>query len=114
MELQLTDCQFHDHLHLRLYTIHQLLLIRCCIFRLVAKVLEDAADEPDLETTIEAVTDNDPSMTEVNLNNHTKITSDHIDRLIAALEGTTQVERLSLANVKFEDSHAKVCFLSCT
>ena len=71
-------------------------------------MVDEVSDEPDLENAIEAVGDNDPSVRDVNLNNHTKITSDHIERLIAALGGNTHVQKLSLANVKFDDNHAKV------
>lgn len=75
---------------------------------LVAKVIEDVSDEPDLETTIEAVADGDPSLVELNLNNHSKISSEHIERLMEALMGNRVIEKLLLANIKFDDNHSKV------
>ena len=69
------------------------------------------AEYQDLTEVIESLAHDDPSLSHLNLNNHPLITSQHIFEIISALENNTRVTKLSLANVKFDDSHAAVSIL---
>ena len=51
---------------------------------------------------------NDHTLTELNLNNNTKLDSDLIDELIVALTDNIHLEKLQLANVRFTEDHAFV------
>ena len=53
----------------------------------------------------------DPSLTELNLNNHSRIDSNLIDQLIEAMRGNTSLTKLQMANVRFTEDHAQVCML---
>ena len=55
----------------------------------------------------------DPSLTELNLNNHGKIDSNLIEQLIEAMRGNTCLTKLQMANVRFSEDHAQVCILVC-
>ncbi len=47
-------------------------------------------------------------MTELNLNNHTKLDSDLIEELVVALTDNIYLEKLQLANIRFTEDHAFV------
>ncbi|XP_019858876.1 PREDICTED: tropomodulin-2-like [Amphimedon queenslandica] len=66
----------------------------------------DESDHADLDQVIQSVQEDDPSLTDLNLNNHPLITPEIIHQLLTALEGNTHVTKLSLANIKFNDDHA--------
>ncbi len=51
---------------------------------------------------------NDRGLTELNLNNHTKLDSDLIEELIVALTDNIHLERLQMANIRFSEDHAFV------
>ncbi len=71
-------------------------------------------DLPQESVVTEAVTalqDNEPSFTELNLNNHPLVNSNHLDQIMAALKDNSYVEHVSLVNLKMVDKHAVVrCF----
>ena len=66
------------------------------------------SEHDDLTELIQTIDDNDPSMTELNVNNHPLITSQHIDQILNALRNNTRITKLSLSNIKFDDNHASV------
>lgn len=71
---------------------------------------DDAGEDEHQELTevIDLLEQDDPSLSELNLNNHPLITSQHIFEIISALENNTHVTEVSLTNVKFDDNHAAV------
>ena len=58
---------------------------------------------------IAALQENEPSFTELNLNNHPLVNSEHLDQIMLALKDNSYVESVSLVNVKMVDKHAVVC-----
>jgi len=52
--------------------------------------------------------DNDPSLTEVNLNNHGGLDSDLIMEIFRALQDNVHLESLQMANVRIDENHAAV------
>ncbi|XP_064396547.1 tropomodulin-2-like [Halichondria panicea] len=67
---------------------------------------EDLSEEVDVEDAITRLTRNDRGLTELNLNNHTKLDSDLIEELIVALTDNIHLERLQMANIRFSEDHA--------
>lgn len=63
--------------------------------------------EVDVEECLSQLQANEYSLTELNLNNNTKLSPEHISRLIENLQDNTHLQVLQLANVKFDDDHAK-------
>lgn len=91
----------------------QIFLTSFCIFqcpldKLLSAKGDDESDHADLDQVIESVQEDDPSLTDLNLNNHPLITPEIIHQLLTALEGNTHITKLSLANIKFNDDHAAV------
>ena len=62
---------------------------------------------PSLHTSSQ---ENDPSLTEVNFNNHRGLDSDLMNDVLDALDGNNFLEELLLSNVKMDEKHAIVCF----
>ena len=69
---------------------------------------EDIREDADLDEVISALQADDPSLVELNLNNHCLIDSDVIDQIIEAMEGNTQLVKMQMVNVKFSEDHAQV------
>lgn len=69
---------------------------------------EETTADIDVDETIASVLADNPSVTEVNLNNVSKVTSENLDQLIEALATNTHISKLQLTNTRFKDSHAKV------
>jgi tropomodulin len=64
-------------------------------------------EEPiDLEDLMQRIDDDDPTLVDLNLNNHPLISSQQIYQLIEALQNNTHITKLSLTNIKFDDHHA--------
>ena len=76
--------------------------------RLLSGKGNDDIEHPDLEQVVESVRDDDPTLTDLNLNNHPLMTPEIIHQLLSALENNTHITKLSLANIKFNDDHAAV------
>ena len=76
--------------------------------RLLSGKGNDDIEHPDLEQMVESVRDDDPTLTDLNLNNHPLMTPEIIHQLLSALENNTHITKLSLANIKFNDDHAAV------
>lgn len=74
---------------------------------------EGESEHADLVELIQMIKDDDVTLTELNVNNHPLITSQHIDQIIAALEYNTHITKLYLSNIKFDDNHACVRELNC-
>ena len=69
-----------------------------------------------MDEIIASVLADNPSVTEVNLNNVSKVTSENLDQLIEALVTNTHISKLQLANTRLKDSHAlvsRVCGEQC-
>ena len=69
---------------------------------------DNPPQKTNIQEAINSVERDDPTLTELNLNNHSELFPPLIDQLVAALENNTYLESLSLANVKFSDNHAAV------
>ena len=69
---------------------------------------EDTTADIDVEETIASILADNPSVTEVNLNNVSKVTSEHLDQLIEALAANTHISKVQLANTRVKDCHAMV------
>lgn len=65
----------------------------------------DPPQSTDLLEAITSLEDNDPYLTELNLNNHSLITSQHIFQILDALKTNTYLETLSMVNVSLDDRH---------
>ena len=63
-----------------------------------------------MDETIASVLADNPSVTEVNLNNVSKVTSENLDQLIEALASNTHIAKVQLANTRLKDSHALVSY----
>ena len=69
---------------------------------------------PQESVVLEAIAslqEDDPSFTELNLNNHPLVSPQHLHQIMEALKTNSYVETVSLANVKMVDKHALVCLL---
>ena len=72
-----------------------------------------AVNELDLANALQKLESNDPSLTNLNVNNHKDIDElDAINRIIECIPGNTNLNVLSMANTKMCDRHVKVR-LSC-
>ncbi|CAI8038209.1 Leiomodin-3, partial [Geodia barretti] len=72
-----------------------------------ASQVSDDAQEADVDDAIESLQSDDPTLTELNLNNHTRLDPALISQLVEALHGNTHLKTLSLANIRFSEDHAK-------
>ncbi len=61
----------------------------------------------------QCIQDNDPSLTEVNLNNHYGLDTDLINELFDAMKDNDHLEILLMCNVKVDENHAMVSEMSC-
>ncbi|CAI8038208.1 Tropomodulin-2 [Geodia barretti] len=73
----------------------------------LASQVSDDAQEADVDDAIESLQSDDPTLTELNLNNHTRLDPALISQLVEALHGNTHLKTLSLANIRFSEDHAK-------
>uniref|UniRef100_A0A914VD47 Tropomodulin n=1 Tax=Plectus sambesii TaxID=2011161 RepID=A0A914VD47_9BILA len=64
-------------------------------------------NETDVESSIKKLTDNDPKLKVINLNNMKRTPIPQVQRLIMAIEGNTQLETLSLANMGLYDGNVE-------
>ena len=69
---------------------------------------EETTTDINVDEIIASVLADNPSVTEVNLNNVSKVTSENLDQLIEALVTNTHISKLQLANTRLKDSHALV------
>jgi hypothetical protein len=69
--------------------------------------VSDDAQEADVDDAIESLQSDDPTLTKLNLNNHTRLDPALISQLVEALHGNTHLKTLSLANIRFSEDHAK-------
>eukprot|EP00731_Ephydatia_muelleri_P029053 Em0020g697a len=67
---------------------------------------EETTTDINVDEIIASVLADNPSVTEVNLNNVSKVTSENLDQLIEALVTNTHISKLQLANTRLKDSHA--------
>ena len=77
---------------------------------------EETTTDINVDEIIASVLADNPSVTEVNLNNVSKVTSENLDQLIEALVTNTHISKLQLANTRLKDSHAlvsRVCGEQC-
>jgi Ran GTPase-activating protein (RanGAP) involved in mRNA processing and transport len=74
---------------------------------IVASQVSDDAQEADVDDAIESLQSDDPTLTKLNLNNHTRLDPALISQLVEALHGNTHLKTLSLANIRFSEDHAK-------
>eukprot|EP00118_Oscarella_pearsei_P023185 m.274034 g.274034 ORF g.274034 m.274034 type:complete len:278 (+) comp40582_c0_seq6:89-922(+) len=70
-------------------------------------IMNDEVTGVNPDEIIERVSENDPSLKEVILNNNTRVDSGMRSDLLTALHKNSHVEKL-LANIKFDDDDAKV------
>ena len=80
----------------------------CCSSSTFSDYDYDPPQSTDLLEAITSLEDNDPYSTELNLNNHSLITSQHIFQILDALKTNTYLETLSMANVSLDDRHTSV------
>ena len=66
--------------------------------------------ESVITDAIALLEENDVSLTELNLNNHPLINSEHLQQIMESLKSNTCVESVSLVNVKMADKHATVSY----
>ncbi|XP_065842038.1 tropomodulin-3-like [Oscarella lobularis] len=62
----------------------------------------------DPDEVIQRVADNDATLVEVNLNNHSRMDGEARRDLLSALPGNDHVVKLQLANIRFDDDDAKI------
>ena len=79
------------------------------LFPLHVELNFDLPQESVVTDAITALQDNEPSFTELNLNNHPLVNSNHLDQIMVALKDNSYVEHVSLVNVKMVDKHSMVC-----
>jgi tropomodulin len=76
-----------------------------------AEPLKFVAPEPDnstdVEDSIKRITDNDSTLTSLNLNNIKNISIERMNKLFEALESNTNLKTLNMSNVDMPDSVAK-------
>ena len=70
--------------------------------------------ESVITDTITLLEENDSSLTDLNLNNHPLINSEHLEQIMEALKTNSCVENVSLVNVKMADKHAIVSYKAVT
>ena len=68
----------------------------------------NAVNELDLEKAMRELEDNDPSLVELNLNNHKDVTVEVLSNVARKLKTNKYLKRLYIANCRMRDPSAKV------
>ena len=68
----------------------------------------NAVNELDLEKAMRELEENDPSLVELNLNNHKDVTPEVLSTVARELKTNKNLKRLYLANCRMRDPSAKV------
>lgn len=75
-------------------------------------VVKPQSEEPvpvvDVVSVIKRLRENDPTLRQVNLNNHEKLSADRIEELVEALRHNTKLKSLEMANTRFGDSDSEL------
>lgn len=73
-----------------------------------AAQFSEEVQETDIDDAIDSLQSNSPTLRELNLNNHTRADAEVISELLEALSGNTHLKKLSMANIRFSEDHAKM------
>ena len=69
---------------------------------------DDSKQDTNIEEALERLQENDPSLTDLNLNNHPKMNAHYHQRLVTVLRDNVSLRKLSLANTRADDNVASV------
>ena len=67
-----------------------------------------AVNELDLQKALDQLKNNDPKLTNLNLNNHREVTTEVLEDVAKALKNNSNLKHLQLANTQMTDMTAKV------
>ena len=67
-----------------------------------------AVNELDLKKSMDQLKNNDPKLTNLNLNNHQEVTTEILEDVAKAIKSNTNLKHLHLANTQMTDMTAKV------